>query len=239
MCINIEINKILYADCSALLLGGKNMSAFLGPIHHWLFNKITLFEDLEKDINRKVVAKYGQQASTIQSEAEKKYGAFIPELPLENLIDTNNIHGWLQNRISIAEKRQAETLTSFVNAFGGEVISMIEDRYVAQGAKAGKVAGESKSLEAPSIYQELNNYLLEGMPCDNVNSVTISEPNFLEWNTIGCLHKPYWNEVGADSKLMYQLRFAWIKAFIENANSKYTYRNEAKNQGFVHQIIEK
>ena len=88
------------------------MSAFLGPIHHWLFNKITLFEDLEKDTNRSVAAKYGDQALTIQNEAEEKYGACIPELPLENLIDTNNIHGWLQNRISIAEKRQAETLKS-------------------------------------------------------------------------------------------------------------------------------
>lgn len=215
------------------------MSAFLGPIHHWLFNKITLFEDLEKDTNRSVAAKYGDQALTIQNEAEEKYGACIPELPLENLIDTNNIHGWLQNRISIAEKRQAETLKSFVGTFGEEVISIIEDCYVAQGAEAGKTAGEGKLLDAPSIYQALNNYLLEGMPCDNVNSVTISEPDFLQWNTIGCLHKPYWNEVGVDSNLMYPLRFAWIKAFVENANNKYTYRNEETNQGFVHQILEK
>ena len=216
------------------------MSAFLGPIHHWLFNKITLFENLEENINKDVVAKYGDIALALINEIHGKYGEFTPKLPLENLIDTNNIHGWLQNRISIAETRQAATLKAFIDNFGAEVITLLEQNYIDQGSSIGILASrETDVSNAPSIYKALNNYLLEGMPCDNVNSVMISEPDFLQWNTSGCLHKPYWDKVGAASEIMYQLRFAWIKAFVENANSKFTYRNEVANQGFVHQIVKK
>ncbi len=44
------------------------MSAFLGPIHHWLFNKITLFENLEETINKDIIAKYGDKALEIAEE---------------------------------------------------------------------------------------------------------------------------------------------------------------------------
>ncbi len=77
------------------------------------------------------------------------------------------------------------------------------------------------------------------MPCENVNSLMVSEPTLLKWNTFRCLHKPYWDKVDADSEVMYKLRFAWIKAFVESANSKYTYKNEVTDQGFIHQILEK
>jgi len=216
------------------------MSAFLGPIHHWLFNKITLFESLEENINKDVIAKHGDKALEITEQMKKKYGEFIPKQPLENLIDTNNIHGWLQNKISIAETRQAATLKAFIDNLGAEVITILEKNYTQQGSEVGTIASqETDTSDAPSLYKALNNYLLEGMPCDNVNSVIMSEPQLLEWNAFGCLHKPYWDTVGMDSETMYNLRFSWIKAFVEKANSKYTYKNEVVSQGFVHKILEK
>lgn len=216
------------------------MSAFLGPIHHWLFNKISLFENLERSVNDQIISKYGDKAENITNEMREKYGEFIPNEPLENLIDTGNIHGWLQNRISIAEKRQAATIKAFIDTFGSEVVDSIEKSYIKQGSKVGiKASQEVNVSDAPSLYEALNNYLLEGMPCDNVNSVMSSESHLLKWNTFSCLHKPYWNKVGVDTETMYKLRFAWIKAFVENANTNYTYKNEVKSEGFIHQILQK
>lgn len=216
------------------------MSAFLGPVHHWLFNKIILFENLEKNINKDVIVQYADKALGITEEMKTKYGEFIPNLPLENLIDTNNIHGWLQHRISIAETRHAATLKAFINILGEEVITISEKNYADQGREAGSIASQEIDVSnAPSLYKALNNYLLEGMPCDNVNSVMTSEPELLEWNSFRCLHKPYWDTVGADSDIMYKLRFSWIKNFIEKANSEFTYKNEITTQGFVHKILEK
>ncbi|WP_026477147.1 hypothetical protein [Alkaliphilus transvaalensis] len=218
------------------------MSAFLGPVHHWLFNKIRLFEELEKNITIELTKEYGEEVKVISDSMEKQYGQFIPNQPLETLIDTNNIHGWLQNKIVIAETRQAATLKKFIDQFGNGVISIAESVFLQQGTDCGKaVNDQSNSLSAIDIYKQLNDYLLDGMPCDHVNNLTVAEPTHLKWNTVRCLHQPYWLEAGVDVNTMYQLRFAWIKSFIEAANPTFTYHVEGKggNDGFVHSIVTK
>jgi len=218
------------------------MSAFLGPIHHWLFNKIKLFEELEVSIINQVAEKYGEEAKEIGNAMEAEYGSFIPQQPLENLIDTNNIHGWLQNRIQIAETRQAATLKSFIDKYGNDVVSIVEPLFIEQGKQSGLgLKEEAGLLTAPDLYKALNNYLLDGMPCDHVNNVMTSEADHLQWRTSRCLHQPYWLQSGMDSSIMYQLRGNWIKAFIENANPAFTYTVEGKggNEGLLHQIIKK
>ena len=71
------------------------MSAFLGPIHYWLYNKIQLQEELIQDI-----ATYGEKSGwPIFSEKHLEEKTVNKELrPLNELIDVMNIHGWLQER---------------------------------------------------------------------------------------------------------------------------------------------
>ena len=79
------------------------MSAFLGPIHFWLYNKIGNQEKLTKEI-----ADLAVQNGWIEDEA-----CFIKTLPpLETVIDEGNIHGWLQAQISDAETRYASLVKS-------------------------------------------------------------------------------------------------------------------------------
>ena len=88
------------------------MSAFLAPIHTWLFNKIKLAQDLEKDIVNLHIDKFKESAIKIQKEANDIYGQYIEEKPLEDLIDVNNIHGWLQDRIKeVARMFSGEIIT--------------------------------------------------------------------------------------------------------------------------------
>lgn len=219
------------------------MSAFLGPIHHWLFKKIVLFEDLEKNIVVVISNKYNKErVEGIIRRLQQQYGALIPEKPLEELIDTNNIHGWLQNKISIAETRQAATIKEFIDVFGNEVLKVIEDIYEEQGKFIGKeVASTGKINNAIDLYQELNNYLLEGMPCDNVNNVIFSSNQEVKWQITQCLHKPYWDHVGMDSDIMYHLRSIWVKAFVENTHPSYTYtiNRDSSNEISLHNIFMK
>lgn len=218
------------------------MSAFLGPIHHWLFNKIRLFEELEATIINEVSKQYGGEAEKISSEMEAEYGSFIPQQPLESLIDTNNIHGWLQKRIQIAETRQAATLKAFIDKFGKDVLSIVENIFMEQGIKSGtELKNNAGLLDAPDLYKALNNYLLDGMPCDHVNNVAKSEADHLQWRTSRCLHQPYWLHSGMDSSIMYHLRATWIKSFVESANSTFTYTVEGKggNEGLLHNIVKK
>ena len=82
------------------------MSLFLGKIHYWLFNKILWFENLEEEII-KTAKSEGLDIEGVKSEIEAKYGAKLENKNLEEIIDTNNIHGWLQDRIHRAEGRMA------------------------------------------------------------------------------------------------------------------------------------
>lgn len=61
------------------------MSAFLGPIHFWLYNKITLQEGLIREIADLAQQNgwMGDTSNYINTETR----------PLEELIDTGNIHG--------------------------------------------------------------------------------------------------------------------------------------------------
>ncbi|MBB6218967.1 hypothetical protein HNQ80_005145 [Anaerosolibacter carboniphilus] len=220
------------------------MSRFLGPIHHWLFNKIKLHEALEVELIQAYTSKYGDEVNTIVEQAANKFGAPLPDAPLDQLIDTDNIHGWLQSRISIAETRQAAILTSAFQSYGQESIEMAMNLYKQQGVQSGTDAKSKGQVEsAPAIYKALNNYILDGMPCDNVNNVTIAEPDHVEWKNIQCLHKGYWEAVGADIEVFYQLRAQWTKAFVENANEAFTYKVNTADfngtTGFVHQILKK
>ncbi|SET67848.1 hypothetical protein SAMN05660297_03122 [Natronincola peptidivorans] len=217
------------------------MSAFLGPIHHWLFKKILLFEELEKKIIMSLSSAYDKNIiDEISKEMQQQYGAFIPQEPLEALIDTNNIHGWLQERITVVELRQSAVIKAFLSKLGEEALAIIEKEYIHQGKQLGMGLAHSSAVSnAPSIYKEINNYLLEGMPCDNVNNVVSSTEEAIQWKITQCLHKPYWDKAAMDAEIMYNLRFHWIKAFVEAANPRYTYTVDSSNLNGVslHSII--
>ena len=75
------------------------MSAFLGPIHFWLYNKIQFQENLIDELVAYVTAKgWSDKADQYVSTDRRK---------LDEVIDEANIHGWLQSRIHDAEGRYA------------------------------------------------------------------------------------------------------------------------------------
>lgn len=215
------------------------MSAFLGPIHYWLYNKITLFEELERALVESYTNQYGESITDIFQKYCDQYGDPIPaNEPLENIIDQSNIHGWLQYKISIAETRQAAFLNEILNTYGDEALQLALNTYYNQGESTGR---KSQSTEAPSsapeLFKALNNYILDGMPCDRVNEIIVSEEDRFEWNTVSCLHIGYWNAAGANPDTFYTLRKQWISAFIENANPDYKYEFEKTSHSLSHKIL--
>lgn len=220
------------------------MSRFLAPIHTWLFNKIKLQESLEVSLIEAFKEKYGKEVENIFDTMSNKYGSPLEERPIEDLIDVSNIHGWLQNRIIMAETRYAASLTEIFNKYGSEAEELALKVHNKVGTEWGKDAEEKYELtSAPEIHQALNNYILDGMPCDNVNNITAKADERLEWKNVQCLHRGYWESVKANVELFYNLRAELIKAFVSNANKDFVYNVETNdingNMGFVHEIIKK
>lgn len=220
------------------------MSRFLGPIHQWLFNKIKLYEELEYQIINNVEKNLDTDIQDIVNSLNEKLGAPIPNKPLEDLIDTNNIHGWLQNKITIAETRQAALITYIIHNLGESGLNIIKNTYEAQGKASGSDAKNNYEVStAQELYKTLNNYILDGMPCDNVNNISINEDDMLQWKVASCLHRGYWNNVDGDLNVLYTLGEIWITSFIRTANPQFEYSfsiEENKGQKtLVHEISKK
>lgn len=219
------------------------MSAFLGPIHHWLFNKIKLQEQLEERLLFIYKEKYGNEIDEIEKTSIVRYGKPVRKKSLENEIDTSNIHGWLQDKIAKAETRLAFILAEVFRKYKEEAVEIALNEYISQGKQCGnEVKSKNIANTAPQIYKAINDYLLDGMPCDRVNIITENSDTNVQWKTVECLHRNYWKEAGADLDTLYKLRFNWIKAFVEGANEDFQYKYEIGDNIdslFVHEINKK
>lgn len=212
------------------------MSLYLGKIHYWLFNKILWFEGLEKDIID-VAKSEGLNIEKLSKEINEEFGEKTPNKPLEEIIDHSNIHGWLQDRIYSSERKIA-IWTSYILENNKGAISNIEKVYIDQGIKAGKeTLKENIDLsDADKIYNKINDYILDGMPCDRVNEIISSSENKIEWRRRLCVHKDIWDKVGLDVNLFYQLRSLWIKSFVNTVNSNFVYREEENKVNIIEKV---
>lgn len=198
------------------------MSLFLGKIHYWLFNKVLWFEGLEGEII-KLAKDKGIDVEKLESEINSKYGAKTPNKNLEDMIDTSNIHGWLQGKIHSAEGRMA-AWTKVILENNQDYILDMRKVYENQGVNAANEAKESlENINAETIFNSMNDYILDGMPCDRVNEVIDSSEESIMWKRRVCVHKNIWENEGILVDVFYELREHWINAFVNTMNNDYEY----------------
>lgn len=219
------------------------MSKFLAPIHSWLFNKIKIHEDLEKKVETKFKSKYGDEVTDIVEKNISTYGDRLQSDNLEEIIDQSNIHGWLQHNIGIVETRQAAILGDLFEKYGDEALELALSIYKEDGSKYGAIAKEEATIESPEdAYKALNNYILDGMPCDSASSVTKSDKDLLEAVQNNCLHINYWKTAGVDPEKMYSLRDQWKSSFITELEPNFEYsvdKSSDKNEKVTYRIKRK
>ncbi|SDP60253.1 hypothetical protein [Clostridium gasigenes] len=204
------------------------MSLYLGKIHYWLFNKIVWFEGLEEEIID-LAKNEGLDIESLSKDINNKYGEKLPKLPLEEMIDTSNIHGWLQEKIHSAEGRLATWTGKLLEKENSK--EKLEDLYIRQGIKAAKeVKEEGKSLNtAIDIFNSVNDYILDGMPCDRVNEVISQDEEKVIWKRRICVHKDIWESANGDVNYFYDLRNLWIKSFVTEVNNEFKYTKDENN----------
>lgn len=197
------------------------MSLFLGKIHFWLFAKIQWFEGLEQEVLNFAECK-NLPVKQWKDEVYKKYGYPTPDRPLEEIIDKDNIHAWLQTRIVLAEERSADFITRILKS-NLEYKSGLMKVYREEGIKNADTYKKSKETpQSPAeMYGAMNDYVLEGMPCDRINEILFKDESRIEWETTECIHKDYWNNKGGDVKNFYELRDSWLETFINEVNKDF------------------
>lgn len=178
------------------------MSAFLGPIHYWLYNKIQLQEDLTTAILEK--------DRDLSARLDSLCGR-VERRPLEEVIDSSNIHGWLQEQIMIAEHRFATAVTTLL-ANGTTDLEALKS--------IAKAFGSTKPIQAevaPDAFKALQDMLLDGMPCDHVNQILTQDTEKIEWKQTTDLHSPHWEKIGGDSSNYYALRAAFVSGILKES----------------------
>ena len=211
------------------------MSLFLGKIHYWLFNKILWFEGLEDEII-KLAEKENLDIKKISDELTLKYGEKTKSKNLEEIIDQSNIHGWLQDKIHSSEGKMV-AWTKFLLENDKNNLSKLEKIYINQGIKAAVEVKSSKNLvTAKDLYTSLNDYILDGMPCDMVNEVILSQDDLVKFKKRKCVHKEIWEKENLDVQIFYDLRNLWIKAFINELNDNFEYIKENDNVFCIRKI---
>ena len=204
------------------------MSLFLGKIHYWLFNKILWFEKLEGEIID-LAKKEGFEVEKISEDIQNKYGRKLPNKPLEDLIDTGNIHGWLQGRIDSLEYRLASIVTDILKE--NIKIEEIKEVFKSNGKEVFENI-EDKSLSADGLFKVIFDNLVEGMPCDRVNLVEEESDEKVVWITTTCVHKRFWDAVGGDVNNYYILKDGWIEGFVSSSPKNFVYERE-DNKNYI------
>lgn len=212
------------------------MSLFLGKIHYWLFNKIKWFEGIEDEL-LVLAEKENINIEALKKSLDEKYGERLEDKPLEELIDTSNIHGWLQGRINIAEGRVA-MVTHEILENNEDGLSKIYEVYKSQGVKAAdEVKAEKGEInDAGEIYNCINDYILDGMPCDRVNEVVSSDSDSITWKRTVDVHEQLFHSESVDVRSFYNMRDEWIKAFVAELNNAFQYVKESETVMVIKRI---
>lgn len=206
------------------------MSAFLAPIHYWLFKKIRLVEKREQKLFELANDMCNATAEELQEQVWQTYGQPLPDKDLSEMIDQSNIHGWLQKQINIVETREAAFIKELTSMCGSAGLDTAAKAFEADAAECGadaKAAGKYDLSKASGIYQAMNDYFLNGMPCDQADMLVENSADQVAWQDVSGLKEKNWTRVAVDSKIMTSLYRVWFGKFVLVANPAFRYEQTA------------
>ncbi len=187
------------------------MSAFLGPIHKWLFGKIVFQNDLADIIEKKA-----KENNWISSDVDINKFGVLEQGALEDIVDETNIHGWLQERVSLVERKLAYIVTSITDGHSERITDISDIAY-----QMGKEHAPDNIYDARQAYEYLETILLNGMPCDRVNEVVSENDNSVVWQQTTDIHERYWEEVNGNAEYYDVIRESLIVGLFEKAGIEF------------------
>ena len=204
------------------------MKETLKPIHFVQYNRIRLQENLEKFLVEKF------NLNDAFAEAQRLFGEISTDVSLEEQIDLDNIHGWLESHLVANEKRNALLLKEILTT---NDVESLKSAYSEYGNLLGLSQKDVDSLSGKDeVYGYASSILLDGMPCDRVNTLVDSDENKVEWHGQSDVHGKYLVEQGLEAKLFYSLRESFLDSVLKTKGN-YTYMVNATDEKIVNEIV--
>lgn len=177
------------------------MSRFLGKIHYIMFDKINYVDEITR-----------KMSELLDEKIDLKN---IERGALEDLIDTDNIHGWLQVRVGIVEDNLAKVLTQ-----------LKKEEKLEDGLKIAYDFGamEDFSGDAADAFQLMSDKFLDGMPCDMANLPVESDDGESRWIKRVDVHAQYYT-YGESVEIYDEFRKAWMNGLLSGCELEYSIEN--------------
>lgn len=181
------------------------MSKFLGFVHYLMYDKIHFLDKLTEDI----IEKANVDRKRID-EILNKHGRVHHE-KLEEVIDENNIHNWLNAEVIRVEKRFAELIFYLEK---NKILNIDEIKeFLYQYGKSFDFKGTLQEG-----FNEILSKFLDGMPCDRALSIISSSENKIQVEVVKDVHKKIWKDfLGVET--YWTLRNEFVRGFFSNKNT--------------------
>lgn len=195
------------------------MSAFLGPIHMWLYNQIQIVEEREAEIVDQFSQKYSaEKVDDLIFPYRNQYGELKEDKPLAELIAGNDIHPWLEAAISSAQCREAAVVAALMEEYNDqELLFSIYAEQAEELADKAKVRDNVEQFNLNDAFEIINEHFVERMPCDRLSGA-VKEEGKIIWKHKSRLHQEFWQQTEVELELMHQLYAEWLQVFTENLN---------------------
>jgi hypothetical protein len=189
------------------------MSAFLGPIHTWLFQKIWLQEELVQSILAAVSREYPAELDEykkLSQTMDERFGV-LEKGELADIVDPNNIHGWLQERVRLVEYRLAYVVSELVKGHP-EIMEAI----TSSAFEFGKKYRIEEANSAKDVWKAIKDRLLDGMPCDRVNEMITESEDVVSYHVVQDIHGDYWEQLGGNVDHYILIKMAVIGGMLDH-----------------------
>jgi len=209
------------------------MSAFLGPIHMWLYNQIQIVEKREEEIIERFSDEYSaSEVDALISPYRKQYGELKEDKALAELIAGSDIHPWLEAAVADAQSREAAVVAALMKKY--EDRELLFDIYSAQAEELADKAKKRDSVEEFNLedaFEIINEHFVERMPCDRLSGA-VKEQNKIIWKHKSQLHQEFWQQTDVDLDLMHNLYAKWLSVFTKNLNNSISHKREIKTDNY-------
>lgn len=159
------------------------MNEQIGPIHNWVFNKIKF---QEKEVEELLKLSPELNIDKIAGTVEKG--------ELKDIINTTNIHSFLQERMEITEKRLKISVETLLK--NNITIEIIKETLFNFGLKNAF----NSSISAQEAYELLSKLMISGMPCDKIEIIKENTETKVVYKERKDIHSGFWTD-----KSLYQL----------------------------------
>ena len=202
------------------------MSQFLGPIHYLMWDRIKLVNDRDVFVERYLTDELGEEVAEAVAKARREHGFTWDDRPLEEQVEGESIHPFLQDKVDRVETSEAALVGEIDREVGERGRQALERAYYRHGEEFGSgLIAESGVVidDLEGVQEILDTYVLEGMPCDGGATSRIDERGNLVYSRPLGLHTYYWEKAVADPRLMVDLIGKWIEGLVHGVNSEFVF----------------